>query len=123
MGWYFEALKKYAVFNGRARRKEYWMFTLFFIVFLFAAAFIDVALGASSDAEGAGILLTLYILAMIIPSISVSVRRLHDLDKNGWLYLINFIPFIGPIWFLVLMCTEGIHGNNIYGADPKITGN
>lgn len=118
IGWYFEALKKYAVFNGRARRKEYWMFTLFFIIFIFAAAIVDVVLGTTTE-DGAGILVTVYILAMIIPNISVSVRRLHDLGKSGWLYLINLIPFIGAIFFLVLMCTDGIRGNNNFGPDPK----
>ena len=122
IGWYFEALKKYAVFNGRARRKEYWMFALFFLIFIIVAAIIDVALGTTTE-DGAGILVTVYILAMILPGLSVSVRRLHDLGKSGWFYLINFIPFIGAIWFLVLMCTEGNRGNNNFGADPKAAGN
>lgn len=122
IGWYFEAVKKYAVFNGRARRKEYWMFALFFLIFIIVAAIIDVALGTTTE-DGAGILVTIYILAMILPSLSVSVRRLHDLGKSGWFYLINFIPFIGAIWFLVLMCTEGNRGNNNFGADPKAAGN
>jgi uncharacterized membrane protein YvbJ len=83
IGWYLEALKKYAVFNGRARRKEYWMFALFFLIFIIVVAIIDVALGTTTE-DGAGILVTIYILAMILPGLSVSVRRLHDLGKSGW---------------------------------------
>lgn len=113
MDWYLSALKKYAVFDGRARRKEYWMFQLFYIIFLCIAVIIDMVIGTLM------VFYILYILAMAIPSISVTVRRLHDIDKSGWWYFISCVPIIGGIWLLVLVCTEGDRGINGYGYNPK----
>ena len=113
MNWYIEVLKKYADFNGRARRKEYWMFILFNIVIAIVLAVIDSLLGT------APIIYLVYILAVFIPSISVGVRRLHDIGKSGWWLFISFIPLVGVIWFLALMCMDGTHGENKYGLDPK----
>jgi uncharacterized membrane protein YhaH (DUF805 family) len=113
MNWYLAVLKKYAVFSGRARRKEYWMFFLFNIIIAFVLGFIEGLLG------GQGILGGLYTLAVLIPGIAVSVRRLHDIDKSGWWLFIGFIPLIGAIVLLFFMVQDGTPGDNQYGANPK----
>ena len=113
MDWYLKVLKNYAVFTGRARRKEYWMFVLFNIIFEIAALVLDYILGTYL------VIFMLYCLAMIIPALAVLVRRLHDIGKSGGWFFISFIPLIGGIWLLVLMATAGNIGDNIYGADPK----
>ena len=119
MNWYLEVLKKYAVFNGRARRKEYWFFYLFYIIIFIVLAFLDGMTGSFSETVGVGMLSGIFILAMIIPGIAVSIRRLHDTDRSGWWILISLIPLIGGIWFLVLMVLDGTSGQNQYGPDPK----
>lgn len=126
----FTALKKYATFSGRARRKEYWMFSLFYFITYFAVLIISsiifpgnvvrtstsVNWAASSAASTISMLV---MLGLIVPSIAVTVRRLHDLGKSGGWCFIGFIPFIGGIWLLVLMCSDGNQGPNMYGPDPK----
>ena len=119
MNWYIQVLKKYAVFSGRARRKEYWMFVLFNIIFAVVAVILDNILGTSFQGAGYGLFYLLYGLAVIIPSIAVGVRRLHDTDRSGWWLLICLIPIIGGIWLIVLLATAGTAGENKYGADPK----
>ncbi|CAG9421934.1 DUF805 domain-containing protein [Providencia alcalifaciens] len=125
MNWYLEVIKNnYANFEGRARRKEYWMFTLVnMIIIMVLYALIISSVDYTTGGMGmlgviAGILLGIYALATIVPSIAVSVRRLHDTEKSGWWYLIAFIPF-GGIVLLVFMCLEGTKGDNRFGADPK----
>lgn len=119
MNWYLTVLKKYAVFSGRARRKEYWMFILFHIIFLIVAAIIDNVLGTAFEGVGYGLIYLLYSLAVLLPGIAVAVRRLHDVGKSGWFLLIVLIPIIGGIWLLVLFCLDGTPGKNKYGANPK----
>jgi uncharacterized membrane protein YhaH (DUF805 family) len=123
MNWYLEALRKYATFNGRSRRKEYWMFALFNFIFIFAAMILDNLLGLTFKIYGVslgyGILYAIYALFVFIPGLAISVRRLHDLDKSGAWYFIILVPLIGSIWFLILLCTEGTRGANNYGEDPK----
>jgi uncharacterized membrane protein YhaH (DUF805 family) len=119
MSWFLIALKKYATFDGRARRKEYWFFVLFYILFAIAATFIDVLTGSFDPMSGLGMLGTLLALGLFIPSIAVSVRRLHDTDRSGWWFLINFVPLIGAIWFLVLMIFDSTPGDNRFGPNPK----
>lgn len=113
MSWYVEALKKYAVFSGRARRKEYWMFVLFNIIITIVLSIVDRMLKLDN------VLSAIYSLVLIIPGISVSVRRLHDIGKRGWWYFISYIPLIGQIWFIILMCTDSQYGENMYGLNPK----
>ena len=113
MNWYLEVLKKYAVFGGRARRKEYWMFCLFNIIVALVLAVIDGLAGTS------GVIAMLYSLAVLIPGIAVSVRRLHDTGRNGWWLLIVLVPAIGAIVFLVFMVQNSSPGKNQYGANPK----
>lgn len=123
MEWYLKVVRdNYANFEGRARRQEYWMFVLFNFIFTLVL-YIPLIIGAVMENEtimyiGIG-LLVVYILAMFVPSLAVIVRRLHDQDKSGMYYFVSFIPFIGGIWLLVLMITEGTKGSNQYGEDPK----
>ena len=119
MNWYLKVLKQYADFKGRARRKEYWMFALFNIIFLIVAITLDNILGTAIEGVGYGLFYFLYILAVLIPSLAVAVRRLHDVGKSGWMILIGLIPVIGAIWLLVLCVTDSQPGENQYGANPK----
>jgi uncharacterized membrane protein YhaH (DUF805 family) len=119
MNWYLQVLKKYAEFNGRARRKEYWMFVLFNILFLIAVSIIDNVVGTTIDELPYGLFYCLYALAVLIPGLAVGVRRLHDVGKSGWMMLIALIPIVGGIWLLVLFCLEGVTGQNEYGSNPK----
>ena len=118
MNYYISVLKKYAVFNGRSRRAEYWYFFLFNIIVSIVLGIIDAVLGFGA-ASGVGILGGIYSLAVLIPGIAVGVRRLHDIGKSGWMLLISLIPLIGWIWFLVLMATDSNPGDNKYGSNPK----
>ncbi|MCH8545761.1 MAG: DUF805 domain-containing protein [Cryomorphaceae bacterium] len=119
MNWYLKVLRQYIDFEGRARRKEYWMFVLINIVVAFIVSLLDNILGLADKETGTGVLSTLYALAVLLPGIAVSVRRLHDINKSGWWLLISFIPLIGIIWLLVLMATDGKPGQNQYGINPK----
>ncbi|QDH78655.1 DUF805 domain-containing protein [Echinicola soli] len=120
MEYYKKVLSQYADFNGRARRKEYWMFALFNLLVLIVLSIVAVMLSMVLSSELPYILLFgAYTLAIIIPSLAVAVRRLHDIGKSGWMYLVGLIPMIGGIWLLVLLVTEGEHGANQYGEDPK----
>lgn len=119
MEWYLNAFKKYTVFSGRARRKEFWMFVLFNVIFSIVAVVIDNMLGLANDNTGYGVLSGLYSLAIILPSLAIEIRRLHDIGKSGWWIFIALIPLVGSIWLLVLLATEGQPGENQYGPDPK----
>jgi uncharacterized membrane protein YhaH (DUF805 family) len=112
-------MKQYADFGGRARRTEFWMFVLFNIIFSVIASLIDRAIGFKIGAIQMGIIGLIYSLAVLIPALAVSVRRLHDIGKSGWMILINLIPFIGWIWFIVLMVKDSQPGENQYGPNPK----
>ena len=111
MNWYLGVLKKYAVFSGRARRMEFWMFTLINIIVSIILACIDVFVGTA-------ILGMIYSLAVLIPSLAVTARRLHDTDRTGWWILIGFVPVIGVIVLLVFMVLEGQPGSNRFGDNP-----
>ncbi|HTW61900.1 MAG TPA: DUF805 domain-containing protein [Terracidiphilus sp.] len=120
MEWYLLALKRYAEFNGRSRRKEYWIYTLYNIVIymvLYLAGFVTL-LRSSIYMVFFG-LAFVYALAVLVPSLSVCVRRLHDIDKSGWFILIGLIPAVGGIILLVLLCLDGTPGDNRYGPSPK----
>ncbi len=113
MKWYLKAVKdNYANFKGRARRKEYWMFFLFNIIFIYALAFLSGLLAASTESAAPMMIYFIYVLATFIPSLAVGVRRMHDVGKSGWFLLI-------PIYSFILAVTEGEKGANQYGADPK----
>ena len=127
----FNPLKRYADFRGRARRKEFWSWFLFIWIMLFVLMYLDTALGLGGTATAyrtgnsvgfnmtGGLLSLLFALAMFIPNIAVSVRRLHDVGKSGWFLLFALIPFLGWIYLLYLYVQPGMAGPNEYGPDPK----
>lgn len=121
--WKICFLQKYATFSGRARRSEYWYFALanFLIVAgLLILSSLSAIITRSVYVGGFFyILMIIYALATIIPSISVIVRRLHDIGKGGEWYFISFVPLIGGIWMLILMCTDSNPGSNEFGPNPK----
>ena len=119
MDWYIQVIKKYAVFSGRARRKEYWFFVLFNILISIALSMVDGVLGTAHADTGTGLLGGIYSLAVLIPSIAVLVRRLHDTDRTGWWALIGLIPVIGWIVLLVFVVQDSHSGQNQYGPNPK----
>lgn len=119
MSWYLEVLKKYAVFGGRARRKEYWYFTLFTVIVSILFSVIDAVIGTSNIYLGLGLLSGIYTLAVLIPSIAVSFRRLHDIGRSGWWILIALIPLIGVIVLLIFAIQDSQPGENQYGPNPK----
>ena len=121
MHYYFDVIKKYAQFSGRARRKEYWMFALITFIITCIISAIDKAAGFNiAVGQGEiGILSLIYALALFLPSLALSVRRLHDINKSGWFILLGLIPFVGSIILLVFNCMAGTVGENNYGADPK----
>jgi uncharacterized membrane protein YhaH (DUF805 family) len=119
MHWYVDVLKKYAIFDGRARRQEYWMFFLFNVIVSIVLAGVDNVSGLTKAAGGVSPLQTLYALAVLVPAIAVAVRRLHDTGRAGLWLLIVFIPCIGGLVLLVFMIMEGDRGSNAFGPDPK----
>jgi uncharacterized membrane protein YhaH (DUF805 family) len=110
--------RKYASFQGRAPRSEYWFFVLFAIVTGIVAMIADTLIGTSIGGEAYGFIYLLTALALIVPSISVAVRRLHDTDRSGWWYWLVFLPLVGGIVLLVWFCQRGSVGENQYGGDP-----
>lgn len=118
MNWYLEALRKYAVFSGRARRREYWMFTLFNVVISIVLSLVDVVLDTRNE-QGYGLITLIYSLAVFIPSIAVGVRRLHDTARSGWWILIGLVPCVGFIVLVVFFFQDGQRASNQYGPDPK----
>lgn len=119
MNWYIQAWRKYAVFDGRARRSEYWLFNLFNFLILCILLLIDFSAGRFDPEMGWGVLSGLYTLLVCLPSLSVSVRRLHDSSKSGWWLLIGIIPILGSLILLVFMLQDSSPGRNQYGPNPK----
>ena len=120
MEYYKKVLNHYADFTGRARRKEYWMFVLVNFLVMMVVGIISGLLSTAFSSEVPFVLFYgAYSLAILVPTLGVTVRRLHDIGKSGWMYFVGLIPLIGGIWLLVLLVTEGNHGPNQYGEDPK----
>jgi uncharacterized membrane protein YhaH (DUF805 family) len=122
MQWYLDVLRKYAVFSGRARRREFWYFALFnFLIQLVIVIAVSVLLGLSGQYNQLTVnyVSSLYSLAVLFPSIGVAVRRLHDIGMSGWWLLIIFIPFLGAVALLVMYCLDSQPGTNRYGPNPK----
>lgn len=120
MNWYLDAFRfKYADFYGRARRTEYWMFTLFHFLAIFVLAFLSAALEAIGWSEIGLFLFVVYVLMSIIPSLAITVRRLHDSGKSGWYYLLSFIPYVGAIIVLVFTVQDSEPMPNQWGPNPK----
>lgn len=119
MNWYLTALKKYVQFSGRARRKEYWFFVLFNMLISIALTFVDGITGTLNTETGMGLLSGLYGLAVLIPSIAVGFRRLHDTGRSAWWLLILLIPLIGIIVLFVFLVQDSEEDNE-YGGSPKL---
>lgn len=114
--------KNYLNFSGRARRKEYWMWFLFFSIFIIIASFLDELLGIdfiSTSSASEGVVWLLVCLVHLIPGIAVTVRRLHDTGKSEWYLLISLVPTVGLVWLLYILCLNGDSGDNKYGENPK----
>lgn len=116
--------QRYADFTGRSRRAEYWWFLLINSAVYTGIWVVGLILGAASDTLGALVifLLVIYWLAVLVPSIAVTIRRLHDTSKSGWFLLIGLIPLVGAIILLVAYFTDGDRGQNQYGPSPKYVG-
>ena len=119
MNWYLHVLKNYATFSGRARRKEYWIFFLFNVLISLGLGVIDVVAGTYSVEYETGFFSGLYSLLVLIPSIAVSVRRLHDTNRSGWWVVISLIPIIGVLVLFVFTCLDSQPGTNRFGVNPK----
>ena len=120
MNWYFKALKLYANFSGRTRRREYWYFSLFNFISIIVAIILDYILGLTINGTPYGAIYFLYTFSVLIPGLAVSVRRLHDVGKSGWMMLISLIPIIGAIWLIVLFTKDSQVEDNQYGINPKL---
>lgn len=115
MNWYLDVLKnKYALFSGRASRQEFWMFALINFLIAIAIGVVEGIIGTG------GIVGLIYNLAILVPSIAVGVRRMHDTNRSGWWLLINLIPLIGFIIYIVFAVQDSDAGDNSYGANPKV---
>jgi uncharacterized membrane protein YhaH (DUF805 family) len=114
------SLARYASFGGRARRSEYWYFALFHWLAILLAGVVSYLVMLAIPAL-AIILYSIVIFGTLLPHLAVSVRRLHDINKTGWWYLLGCVPLLGTIVLLVWFCTDGTRGPNRFGADPKTT--
>lgn len=133
MDWMLKPLRQYADFAGRARRREFWSFFLFVWVVLLVLMYLDAVLGLGGSATGyatgnsigfnlsGGLLTALFGLAMLVPGVAVSIRRLHDVGKSGWFLLFVLIPLFGWAYLLYLYVQPGMDGPNEHGPDPKAT--
>lgn len=124
MEWYLRVWQRYAEFNGRSRRMEYWMFMLIHSVIVLVLCIGVVGFGILKQpivGATSSLLLGAYSLAVLIPGLAVTARRLHDIDKSGWWILISLVPVVGGIVLLVFTVLDGTHGSNQYGTDPRAT--
>ena len=117
MNWYLGVLRNYVGFSGRAHRTEFWMFVLINLIIAFILGLIDAQLGLLGP-TGYGVISGIYSLVVLVPTIAVTVRRLHDTGRSGWWILLWLIPVVGFIILLVLLIGKGTEGDNEYGADP-----
>ncbi|MCX3395266.1 DUF805 domain-containing protein [Citrobacter amalonaticus] len=114
MNWYLSVIKNYTGFSGRARRKEYWMFALINMIICAVLNVIQAVIGMETP-----YISIIYSLGILLPSIAVAIRRLHDTERSGWWLLLSLIPIIGTIVIIVFLCQNGTAGANRFGADPK----
>ncbi|MGE5453335.1 MAG: DUF805 domain-containing protein [Acidobacteriota bacterium] len=120
MNWFIKAMKQYADFKGRAQRAEYWYFSLFYILIYIAALFIDELLGTQSRHKGGtGLFALLTVVALFMPALAVSARRMHDIGKSGWWLLISLIPIVGSLMFIAFAVRDSQPGGNRFGPNPK----
>ncbi|MFM5466358.1 DUF805 domain-containing protein [Aeromonas veronii] len=114
MNWYISVLKQYAVFSGRARRTEYWMFVLCNVIVMLLLGMVDKLIGGDNE-----LISSIYSLAVLLPSLAVAARRLHDTDRSAWWLLLGLIPVIGTLVLIYFMVCNGQQGPNRFGDDPK----
>ncbi|MEH8117307.1 DUF805 domain-containing protein [Aeromonas allosaccharophila] len=114
MNWYISVLKQYAVFSGRARRTEYWMFVLCNVIVMLLLSMVDKLIGGDKE-----LISSIYSLAVLLPSLAVAARRLHDTDRSAWWLLLGLIPIIGTMVLIYFMVCNGQQGPNRFGDDPK----
>ncbi|HHQ5452489.1 DUF805 domain-containing protein [Aeromonas veronii] len=114
MNWYISVLKQYAVFSGRARRTEYWMFVLCNVIVMLLLGMVDKLIGGDNE-----LISSIYSLAVLLPSLAVAARRLHDTDRSAWWLLLGLIPIIGTLVLIYFMVCNGQKGPNRFGDDPK----
>ena len=120
MNYFIDCItKKYICFSGRARRQEYWLFLLFNLIAASLVGFIGGILAGATGVAAFAFLGTIYNLAVLLPCLAVLFRRLHDIGKSGWWWLIGFVPFVGWIILLVFCCLDSKPGENQYGPNPK----
>ena len=117
MNYYSICLSKFADFSGRARRREYWTFAL--VNCLIALLLLILGLAFGEDSPASNIMVTIFYLIMLVPNLSVSVRRLHDIGKSGWWLFIGLIPLVGSLLLLVWSLMDSEPGENQYGENPK----
>ena len=122
MDYYLAVLKKYAVFDGRARGKEFWFFALISFIASCCLEIIGTLISGSEYSSFTGALTGLYSLAVLLPSVGVTIRRLHDTNKSGWLILLCLVPVAGAVIVLILCAMPGTVGDNQYGPDPTAGG-
>lgn len=116
MHWYIDVLKRYVDFSGRASRKEFWMFFLINFLIAMGVFALDRLI---LDADTLPYLYVIYGVVVMLPTLGVTVRRLHDSDRSGWWYFIAFVPFVGGIVLLIFLITKGSQGENRYGSAPS----
>ena len=114
MNWYISVLKQYAVFSGRARRTEYWMFVLCNVIVMLLLGMVDKLIGGDNE-----LISSIYSLAVLLPSLAVAARRLHDTDRSAWWLLLGLIPIIGTLVLIYFMVCNGQQGPNRFGDDPN----
>ncbi|MBQ4890732.1 DUF805 domain-containing protein [Shewanella sp. MMG014] len=119
MDWYIKVLKNYINFKDRARRKEYWFFVLFNVIAGILLGIVDNITGTLNQETGYGLLSGIYSLAVFLPALGVSVRRLHDTDRSGWWILIALIPLIGALILLYFFVSDSQEETNRFGPNPK----
>lgn len=119
MNRWLNPIIKYGSVQGRASRSEYWGFHLLLLIGIFLLSFLILIVAQLEGAKSvAGLLFLFFVLGSLIPSMAVGIRRMHDIGKSGWWLFINFIPFVGHLIFLIMVCTKGTIGDNKYGPDP-----
>lgn len=119
MQWLKAVVAKYATFGGRARRREYWRYILYYVLAFVTLLLVDVLTDTFNMETQLGFLSGSFLLFMLIPSVAVAVRRLHDTERAGWWVLLAFVPLIGQLVLLFFFVQEGDEGSNAYGPDPK----
>jgi uncharacterized membrane protein YhaH (DUF805 family) len=113
MEHFLDAFRKYATFEGRASRKSFWMYILVYLIIAFFVGFIDGFIGAD------GILISILWIAFTLPSISICVRRLHDINKSGWWYFIQLIPILGTIILIIFFVSNSVNEGNRFGPSDE----